>query len=506
MIARLAMLITLLTGSIAFSIRPAEALDVRDIIFPVLGKTSYSNDFGAPRAGHTHQGNDILAPKHTPLLAAVDGRINYVTWPEASYGYFISLSGDDGYDYWYIHVNNDHLGTDDGQGGGNLAYGPGVDNGERVVKGQLIGWVGDSGNAESTSSHLHFEIHRPDDKTINPFYSLNAAIHYSKPVIPPLLPGEYLPFGEFRGGANLVLDELNDTNIGSELVVGAGPNGGPLVRVLNASYTQLAKFYAYDQKFFHGGVDVATGDINADGIKEIVTTPGRGSRSFVRVFTQQGLLLSEFLAYPSTFLGGAHVAVADLDGDHQDEIIVSPGSGMKPEVHVYRFTGELLFSWLAYTEKFKGGVDVAAVPFNSTTSQPGVIVTGALRGGGPEVRTFTQDGIIGVGFYAYDKAFRGGVRVTAHRLTDGTVNIFTVPYSDGGSELRQFDTSGQLLGADIVFERWWRGGYDVAADENTVLMVTGTSTRRTTLRTVDLASTLSEERPPRGDAPHGEFN
>ncbi len=475
-------------GLAVFLARPVQA-ETHKIIFPVIGPTSYSNDFGAPRVGHTHEGNDIFAPKHTPLVAAADGRIQYITWPEASYGYFISLQGDDGYEYWYIHVNNDNPGTDDDRGGGNFAYAPGVDNGAPVVKGQLVGWVGDSGNAEGTSPHLHFEIHRPDGTVINPFYSLNAATHISRPVIAPPLPGEFLPFGEFRGGANIVLDDLDPSIDGIELIAGAGLGGGPLVRVLNSSNGQISKFYAYDQLFFHGGVDVAVGDINADGTKEIITVPGPGTPPYVRVFTEQGLLLSEFLAYPATFLGGAHVAAADLDGDGQAEIITSPGPGISPEVRIFRFNGDRLASWNAYTSAFKGGVDVSAVPFDATTNQVGLVVTGALRGGGPEVRTFSMDGTFHAGFYAYDKLFHGGVRVSAHRFTDGSLNIITAPYSGGGGELRQFSENGQLVSAHILFERWWRGGFDVAAAEDRVIMSTSNGGRRASIRTVGLIVT-----------------
>ncbi len=107
--------IMIFLGGLGF--RSVQAADVRDIVFPVLWGASYSDDFGAPRIGHTHEGNDLFAPKHTPLLAAVDGEA-HVAWPQPSYGYSISIHGDDGYDYWYIHINNDRPGTDDGLGGG----------------------------------------------------------------------------------------------------------------------------------------------------------------------------------------------------------------------------------------------------------------------------------------------------------------------------------------------------------------------------------------------------
>lgn len=156
----------------------SRAAEIREIIFPVEGQRTFSDSFGDPRSGgRTHEGIDIFAPKMTPLIAAVDGRITMLPQNEPYYGYAIFMRGDDGYSYRYIHVNNDTPGTDDGLGGVVYAYAPTIIDNARVVKGQLLGWVGDSGNAENVSSHLHFEIHQPDGTPINPYLSLLNAQH-----------------------------------------------------------------------------------------------------------------------------------------------------------------------------------------------------------------------------------------------------------------------------------------------------------------------------------------
>ena len=136
------------------------------ILFPLENRVSWTDTFGAARSGgRTHAGNDLMAPKMTPILAVVDGKLDWLnlTGKLSSYNnlpyYNILLRGDDGNDYFYIHLNNDTPGTDDGQGGVEYAYAPGLTNGTRVQRGQVIGYVGDSGNAEDVGSHLHFEIH-----------------------------------------------------------------------------------------------------------------------------------------------------------------------------------------------------------------------------------------------------------------------------------------------------------------------------------------------------------
>jgi murein DD-endopeptidase MepM/ murein hydrolase activator NlpD len=151
--------------------------EVRVITFPVRGEYTYRNDWHEPRGGGTrkHMGTDIIADKMTPLVAAVDGYIIFVARPEARWGNEVEIQGDDGYFYDYLHMNNDTPGTDDGMGGEVNAYMPGVVRGARVSAGQLIGWVGDSGNAEETVPHLHFEIRDSRGVAINPFYSLSAA-------------------------------------------------------------------------------------------------------------------------------------------------------------------------------------------------------------------------------------------------------------------------------------------------------------------------------------------
>ena len=150
------------------------AQGVIDIAFPVQGTVTFTDDFLDARAGHTHYAIDILAPKMTPVFAATDGVIDFAPMTQPAYGYMITLEGDDGFTYNYVHLNNDTPGTDDGQGGHENAYVDGIEQGVRVTRGQHIAWVGDSGNAETVGPHLHFEIY--DGATpVNPYESLLAA-------------------------------------------------------------------------------------------------------------------------------------------------------------------------------------------------------------------------------------------------------------------------------------------------------------------------------------------
>jgi len=144
-------------------------------IFPVVGPYRYTNDFGDARAQGHHEGNDILAPKRSPVVAVEDGKIKFWT-TSARAGCMLYLYGASGTTYLYIHLNNDVTMANDNRGkcvaGGS--YWPGLKDGARVVAGQAIGFVGDSGDANGTP-HLHFEVHPHDGAPTNPFPYLNKA-------------------------------------------------------------------------------------------------------------------------------------------------------------------------------------------------------------------------------------------------------------------------------------------------------------------------------------------
>jgi len=477
------LMIFFLIGLLGLLAQPAQAAEIRNITFPVIGNVSYSDDFGAPRVGHTHEGNDLLGHKLMPLVAAVDGTVAYVAWPEPDYGYYVSITDADGYKYNYVHINNDNPGTDDGLGGGNNAYAPYMQSGNKVVAGQLLGWMGDSGNAESTTPHLHFEIRQPDNTAIDPYESLQAAQHISTAVIPNAIGDELLPYGEFTGGASLALGNL-DADKALELVTGAGPGGGPNVRVFNQSGSSVYSFFAYD-KNFHGGIDVAVGDVDGNGSNEIITGMGSGGIPLVNIFSANGTLLHSWLAYDKNFAGGVQVAVADLNGDSKAEIITGPGASSGPQVKIFTKRGKLLNSWFAYDKNFHGGIDVAAEPASMTTGKKhgGRIITGAGAGGGPQVRVFGPTGKVRASFYAYDADFHGGVQVS---LANDTIT--TAPASSGGPDIKLFDLAGHLTATTTAFEDWWTGGYCIAQAANTWWIASGAGGRRTSVQPINFST------------------
>jgi hypothetical protein len=155
---------------------------VPQLIFPVVGTTNYHDDFGDPRPQGKHEGNDLLAARLSPAVAAEAGKIKFWTH-SATAGCMLYLYGKSGTTYQYIHLNNDL--TDHGDNKGKcvagVAYMTGLKDGATVQAGQQIGFVGDSGDAQGTY-HLHFEVHPHGGAATDPYPYLQKAVHLLVPV------------------------------------------------------------------------------------------------------------------------------------------------------------------------------------------------------------------------------------------------------------------------------------------------------------------------------------
>jgi hypothetical protein len=156
----------------------AQAAKVPQFLFPVAGTTTYEDDFGQPRVGGTHEGNDLMATKKTPVVAVESGKVKFWT-TSASAGCMLYLYGDSGTMYEYIHLNNDLTMKNDNKGKcvAGVSYARGLKDGAKVTAGQQIGYVGDSGDANGIASHLHFEVHPNGKAAVDPYPYLQTAQH-----------------------------------------------------------------------------------------------------------------------------------------------------------------------------------------------------------------------------------------------------------------------------------------------------------------------------------------
>lgn len=150
--------------------------DGPELTFPVDGPARLTDSFGDPRpGGRRHQGLDIPAAKGVPVVAAADGMVAWIRDGERCCS--LAIEHRDGWRTRYLHLNNDRPKSDDGRGRGIL---PGLIAGTTVKAGQRIGWIGDSGNAEERSAHLHFELRDPDGEAVDPYPRLKRAAERSE--------------------------------------------------------------------------------------------------------------------------------------------------------------------------------------------------------------------------------------------------------------------------------------------------------------------------------------
>ncbi len=145
-------------------------------VFPVAGDVEFIDSWGYPRmsgtaSAHWHQGTDIFATAGTPLIASENGVLDRIGSGTLG-GNKLWIVGESGTEYYYAHLSG---------------FTPGIKDGMAVRAGEVVGYVGDTGNARGTSPHLHFEMHPDGIGPANPYPLLKAA-YGNRPVAPAVGP------------------------------------------------------------------------------------------------------------------------------------------------------------------------------------------------------------------------------------------------------------------------------------------------------------------------------
>src|SRR5262245_19260400 len=256
------------------------------------------------------------------------------------------------------------------------------------------------------------------------------------------------PFGDaLTAGARVALGDVNADGT-PDIVVATGPGTAPVVKIIDGvDGSELAQFLAYDPGF-QGGVFVAVGDVNGDGFADVVTGAGESGSPHVKVFSGADLSeLYSFFPYSPVFTGGVRVAAGDIDGDGLADIITAPGPGAAPLIKAFSGSGLVtLASFFAYTPQFTDGVFVAAGDVDGDGAADIITAGGASRSAVPVNVISVSGGVHFVAsFFANSPDSTNGVTVAAADLDGDSIADIVTGTERGAPLVTIFDGRDQSV-------------------------------------------------------------
>ena len=211
----------------------------------------------------------------------------------------------------------------------------------------------------------------------------------------------------FTGGVRVAEADVNGDGI-DDLIVVPGKGGGPRVRVLSGvDGSELYNYFAYEPSFTDG-LFVTAADVDGDGFADIITGTDSGGGPRVTVFSgKTGVIVADYFAYDSNFRGGVRPGAADTDGTGVAKIVTAPGIGLSSQVKVFGGSNfRELGNFTAFDPSYTGGLYIANATADPATGRADIVVgSGIAYPTAPVVRTF--DGV-NFGMKAEIEAFPSG--------------------------------------------------------------------------------------------------
>jgi hypothetical protein len=216
-------------------------------------------------------------------------------------------------------------------------------------------------------------------------------------------------------------------------------------------------FFAYDNRY-PAGAQIIFADIDNDKINETLVN----SNGTITIY-RGTKILKTFQPFAGLFKGNISLAIADLNGNGQKELVIGAGAGGGPQVRIFSTDGRLLSGgFFAYDRNFRGGVNVTAIDYNNDGKDE--IITGAGTGGGPQVRIFNKDGKVLGGFFAYAQTSRNGVSVAAGRISGNKEKQIITGSGPGSTpSVRIWDKYGKMISQFLAYDATAKSGITVSA-------------------------------------------
>ncbi|MFH2104785.1 MAG: FG-GAP-like repeat-containing protein [Parcubacteria group bacterium] len=269
-------------------------------------------------------------------------------------------------------------------------------------------------------------------------------------------PDKLMAYAEdYRGGVRIATGDIDSDGV-DEIITGTGENGGPHLRVFEKDGTQRGiDFFPFDNSF-RGGMDVASGDFDGDGKEDIAVSQFSKGQAWVKVYKYNS---ARTVLFEKNIFGspecGATVAMGQLDSDASQELIVGAGTGCDTDVHTYDYNSSNLegtqkpISIYAFTggvdEPIRSGVDVAAGDIDGDGKDE--IAVSLLKENLPWVRIFrynSEQTELGV-FKAYGDYTIGTNVEMADIDADGLAEVLTGAGPGGGPQIRAFEYDGTVI-------------------------------------------------------------
>jgi subtilisin family serine protease len=264
-----------------------------------------------------------------------------------------------------------------------------------------------------------------------------------------------------KNGSDLASGDINGDGA-EELIVAAGVGQEPQVKIFNLDGKLLKEFLVFD-KYFRGGVSVAAADVDGDDRAEIIVAQSSVGNGQVRIFDAGGKLKKQFFADSRSWRGGLDVAVGDLDGKGNQEIVVAYGAGREPLIKIFTPAGRILSAFAPYEKSFRGGVSVAVANLDGRRDRgKAEIIVAPGKGREPLIKIFDHHAIMKKQFLAYGRAWQGGVNLAAGDLdNDGRAEILVGARPGAAPHVRSFDGAGTLLESFYAWEEDFNGGVNI---------------------------------------------